>query len=148
MVKGWRLGLIGVVASALLGCGGDATGPNSESVVGTWRATKLEAVSVANPSIKEELVSQGFVLTIAFSAGNTFAATSQWPGLSAEGFNGAYSETGSRLTMTQTDPPPTLAVSFARSVNGNTLVLSGGDSTYDFGNGTELAKLNWTFVRQ
>jgi len=148
MTASWRVGLIGIVGSMAIACGGDGTGPSSQSIVGTWTATRIEIMSAANASIKEEFVSQGFTLTIAFSAGNTFAATSKWPGESTEGFNGIYAETNSNLTITQTFPPPTLTLSFARSLSGNTLTLSGADVTYNFGAGTVLAKSTWILARQ
>jgi len=137
-----------VVVALALGCGGDTTGPDSEDALGTWSATKIEIVNAANSSIREDLISQGYSLTLAFSTGGTWVGTSKEPGEPAEGFSGVYLETGSTLTLTQLQPPPTVTIDFTKSISGNRMTLMGGDEYYDFGAGPVLAEWTWTLRRQ
>ncbi len=148
MTRKARSCVFGVVVALGLGCGGDATGADSDGALGTWSATKIEIVNTANSSIREDLISQGYSLTLAFSAGGTWVGTSKRPGEPAEGFSGVYVETGSTLTLTQLQPPPTITMDFAKSISGNRMTLTSGDEYYDFGAGLVLAKSTWTLRRQ
>src|SRR5881275_2041570 len=63
-----RRALIAVAAMALLGCGGDSTGP-AVSAVGTWNLQTVDngplpytAVFVASPLYKLEILSDAFVV--------------------------------------------------------------------------------------
>jgi hypothetical protein len=62
--------LVGLVALAAGSCK-DSTGPDVESLIGTWRATKAEYVSVADSNTKVDIVAQGSTLTRAAHGGET-----------------------------------------------------------------------------
>jgi len=149
MSTSWRFGLLGLVGVLALGCSGDGTGPNGANVVGTWQATQVVVIKVANPAVTQELVSQGLQLTIVFRSDQTFTATTTLPGNPPEVSSGTYATTASSLTITTTSSSPPETLSFTLSLSGNTLTLTGGSTTFDFsGTGDEPATINLTLSRQ
>jgi len=153
-----------VVGTIAAGCGGDGgssgtssggssspSGPSGSSapqgLEGTWKATRAEFVSAANPSKKTDVVAQGTTVTLALT-GNTFALTFTDPGASPRVTNGTW--TSSRDTMALTPSGMSWSWQFDMAQSGNNLSLNGASAEFDFAaNGVmEQAKLYMTFVRQ
>ena len=140
--------LIGALCGLAAACGGDSTGPNPPNIVGTWNATKLEFVSIANPATKTDVIAEGATASLTLTSTQTFTLTSTVPGQGAEVSTGTYVETASSLAVTITNPPPTETVTFDLVVSGVTMSLTGGTATFDFGAGEVPAHINITLTRQ
>jgi hypothetical protein len=139
------IGLVGLAALAAGGCK-DSTGPDVQSLIGTWRATKAEYVSVANPSTKVDIVAQGSTLTLVLNA-SSYVLTITDPGMSPEVTNGTWSKTIDPLTLTPSGGSSNAV--FDMSLNSDTLTLTGGGAWFDFTAGNfEDAKLNLILARQ
>lgn len=148
MVNKW-LGLAGLVGGILIGCKSDTAGPDLPNLVGTWRATRADVSSVANPVTTQELISQGLTFTLVLNANLTCVITTAIPGEGTEVSSGTYVQAASSLVLTITSPAPTTISTFGLGFSGNTLTLTGGDINFDFGSGTEVpAKLNLILMRQ
>lgn len=143
-----RLALAGAVASIAVACGDNGTGPAAPGVVGTWHATTVEFVSVADSTRTTELVSQGLTFSLVFLANLTFQNTTTNPGQSPVASSGTYSETATTLSLTQITPPPIVTVTFVRTLSGNALTLARGQVPYQFGSGAvEPAYVTFQLVR-
>jgi hypothetical protein len=110
-----------VAVSTLPGCsGGDSTGPGP-SLVGTWNATSFSALGV-------EFIAQGMGLSITFTVGGayTLTITNDLIGACDPDANcsqsGTYTATASQVTI---DPETADAVTFAYTIQGETLTLAG-----------------------
>ena len=148
MVSKW-LGLVGLMGSVLIGCGSYGTESDLPNIVGTWRATRADVTSVSNPATTQELIAQGLTFTLVLNANLTCVVTTAIPGEGTEVSSGTYAQAASSLVLTFTSPTPTSIQTFGLALSGATLTLTGGDITYDFGSGTEVAsKLNLVLVRQ
>jgi len=148
MVSGKRAILAGLFGAALAACGSDSTGNSIPNIVGTWRATKFEFVSVANAATKVDLIAAGGTGTIVISSNGSFSTTLTAPGQTPLVSTGTYVETATTLTITITNPPPTEVATFAMAVSGNAMVLTGAQVTFDFGSGDVPAYLNINLTRQ
>ncbi|HEX9894071.1 MAG TPA: hypothetical protein VGA78_09095 [Gemmatimonadales bacterium] len=143
----------GLAALLLLAaCGGDddGAGPSPSGLTGTWRATKVELVNVANPTEKVELVALGMVLTAELNANETCRITSTFPGQPEEVITGTWSSSSEVFTIRHSEGGNTITWQFDWNLSGNTLTLSGADNELDF-DGDDLgdpAKLNLVLVRQ
>lgn len=136
--------LVAVVAA----CGKSGTAPSTAELAGTWRATKVEYVNLANSSQKAELVSSGAVYTLTLTAAGTFTLTGTHPGDDPISLAGNYEATDV-LTLNYTSGAMGQA-QFDMALNGNTLTLSGGHAPYDV-NGDdqdEESLLNMVLARQ
>lgn len=143
----WAVGLL-VLAALGAGCSDDGgTGPSQESLAGTWRATKLEYVSVANPANRVEAIGLGMTFTIVLQGNGTFAVTMTHPGEPNESFTGTWSVSHDVFTMRETGEPFDMQFDFVLS--GSTLTLTGADVDFDI-NGDDVeepCKVNVTLVR-
>ena len=135
-----------VLTGVLAGCGSDSTGVESD-IVGTWHATRLEFVNNANPANTVEAIALGATVTMIFNATHTFSLTLTLPGQPAEVSSGTYVVTATTLTITVTSENPVQTLNFAMSLSGNTLTLTGGTTTFNFGTGEVPATLNVTATR-
>ena len=138
-----------LVAAAFLGFTGckSSTGPDVDSFIGTWDATKAEFVSVANSSTKVDIIAQDWTLTLVFNA-STFTMTIQEPGEVAWVGGGTW--TSSIDTMTLTWSSGTSGESqFDFTLDGDHLTLEGGHMPFEFTPGNqEEAILNLILVKQ
>jgi hypothetical protein len=123
------------------------TGPSADSFVGTWRATKMEFVRVANPSETVDLIADlGGSFTITFSADSTWEAIQTVPSVAPDTVDGHWSVSLDVLTLTQTGQSGNRQFTFVLS--GDTITLTGGDVEWDFGSGDEAATLSITLTKQ
>ena len=136
----------GVVASAILGCGNDATGPEVADIVGSWHATRAQITSVAHPASTIDIVAIGATLQIVFTANNTFTSTAAFPGEAAETTTGTYTVTAGKLTMTNDQNSGGDVLVFDIALSNGTLSLTGGAIDFDFGTGEEASKLDVNLV--
>jgi hypothetical protein len=139
--------LAGLVALAAGGCKKSSTGPDVQTFIGTWKATKAEYVSVANSSTKDDIIAHGSTLTLVLDA-STFVLTITDPGANPVVSNGTWSSSSDVLTLV----PSTGwfgQSQFDWSLNGNQLTRTGGHMPHDFTLGNpEEAILNLVLVRQ
>jgi hypothetical protein len=131
-------------------CGGDdGSGPSESELAGTWRATKYELVSVANPSLKVDMVALGGTVTMTLSSSGAFTLVAQMPDEPAETFTGTWEASSEILTL---DFVTGLSgdMQFDMSLSGNILTLSGADAEMDLdGDGQdEAAKVTIVLTRQ
>jgi hypothetical protein len=123
------------------------TSPSSQSLTGTWGATKAEYVSAADPSITYDVVAQGGTATLVLTS-NTFTLTIAKAGAAPQITNGSYTSTSDLMTLTPAGMSFTWV--FEMSLSGDNLILNGANVEFDF-NGdrtNEPAKLNLALVRQ
>jgi hypothetical protein len=145
-----RYRTVGIMMAALLvagvACGGDDTGPSGDDLVGTWQASKLELVSVANPATKVELIASGGALELVLNETRTFSMTQSAPGSPDEVTTGTWSASIDVLTLTYGMG----TYQFDMVLSSNTLTLTGADGSYDFnGDDTdEPARINLTLHPQ
>ncbi len=146
---GNRARAVAVALVAVVGaCGKSGTAPSPATLAGTWRATKVEYVNLANSCQKVELVSSGAAYTLVLTAARTFTLTGTHPGDAPISLAGTYEATDV-LTLTYTSGAFGEA-QFDMSLNGNTLTLSGGHAPYDVDGDDqdEESLLNMVLARQ
>lgn len=139
-VVGW----LGIAAAGAIACSDD-TGPTEDELTGSWLATKVELVSVENPSVKVDLVALGGTVRLVLAESNTYTMTLSYPGLAGEVITGTWSASEDVLTLNDQDGN----FQFDMSLSGDTLTLAGADAEYDFDDDDvdDPAKLNITLVR-
>lgn len=141
-----RLVMVALVGGGAGSCS-DSTEPTLPNIVGNGLASKAELIRVANPATKVDLVAQGAVVTVSFTA-TTFTLSATIPGEPASVSTGTYVQTASSVTFTETNPGSDVTT-FGLSLSGSTLLLTGGTGfEMDFGNGNEAATLDLTLVKQ
>ncbi len=142
-----------VAAAALVAvagaCGKSGTAPSSTELAGTWRATKVEYVNLANHNQKVELVSTGAVYTLVLAADGTFTMTGSHPGDDPLSLAGHYEASVDVLKLIYTAGAYGQA-EFDMSLSASTLTLSGGHAPYDVNgdNQDEESLLNLVLTRQ
>lgn len=143
-----------VAATALGGsCGGGggsftSASQATETLVGTWRATKAEYTSRGNSSLRVDVVAQGTVVTLVLEPGGSFRLTITDPGLAGSVVTGTWSASRDVLTIAQSGQSG--QTQFDMTLSGSTLTLNGGHVLFDFdddGAGEESV-LNMTLTRQ
>jgi hypothetical protein len=121
--------LLALASLAVIGCGGDSTGPNAQ-VAGTWNLQTVNgsplpytvAFLAGPPVYKLELISDTFVTaangtyTEAFTSRETDGSTVT---TSTENDTGTWSQNGSSLTVTASDGTVNTA-----TISGNTITLN------------------------
>jgi hypothetical protein len=135
-----------VVAVVLAASCKSATGPTTESLTGTWHATKAEYVKASDTSVKVDVVSQGSAVTLQLAT-STFTFTVNDARVSESPLTGTW--TSSKDTLTLAPSGMSFTIVFDMTLNGSTLTLSGGGVTFDFtSTGTfEDAKLNMVLTK-
>lgn len=134
-------------------CGSDTTGPPPETLVGAWNATSVELVSMADSTVRIDLVADlGATVTLVLEANNHFALAVTYSGQEPGGpwgmtstVEGTWSATDI-LTLTISS---TSQWQFETNLEGDTLHLTEADTSFDFdGDGTvEDADLSFDLVR-
>ncbi len=145
-----RLALFPVVLLGLtVGCGDDdPAGPSADDLTGTWNATSLELVSVANSNTRVELIDFGYTCTLTLEEDGDFFITVVDPETGNIGGSGHWSSTDV-LTMEFLEGQFDVTWEFDIVLSGNTLRLTGADAEFDFdddGN-EDAARLNLTLLR-
>jgi len=133
------------LAVASVGCS-DSTAVDPQSLLGTWDATKVEFVRVANTQDRADIVNLGGAFTITLAANNMCQGTLTFPDTPPENVTGTWSASADVFTLQWTGDQ--FETQFDMVLAGNTLTLTGGDVDYDFGAGDEAAKLNVTLVKR
>jgi hypothetical protein len=136
-----RFGLVAFVAVLLTSsCGGsDTTAPPEETLVGTWNATSVELVSMANPADRVDLVADlGAAVTLVLEADNNFTLTVTYTGEEPGGpwgMNSVDSGTWSVTDVLTLQMSPTSEWQFEADLDagGNALTLTEADTSFDFG---------------
>jgi len=137
-----------LVAFAIIGAAGckSSTGPEDEAgLIGTWRATQAEFVSVANSSTRVEIIGQGSTLTLVFETTN-FTLTIDEPDAEPDVTTGTWSASKDVLTLTPSGA--SFNTQFDMTQSGNTLTLRDGHVQFDFHGTFEEAILNMVLTRQ
>jgi len=138
-----------LVAAAFLGFTGckSSTGPDVDSFIGTWNATKAEFVSVANPSTKVDIIAQGWTLTLVFNA-SAFTMTIQEPGEAAWVGSGTWASSIDTVTLTWSAGTSGES-QFDFALAGDHLTLEGGHMPFEFTAGVhEEAILSLILTKQ
>jgi hypothetical protein len=145
-----------LVAAAALGgaCGGDGDGSftsasqATETLSGTWRATKAEYTSRSNSSLRVDIVAQGSAVTLLLEPGGSFRLTIIDPGFPGNVLSGTWSASRDVLTIVQTGQSG--QTQFDMALSGATLTLNGGHVLFDINDDGvgEESVLNMTLTRQ
>jgi hypothetical protein len=141
--------LIAALLAVVAACGNDdGSGPSTGELSGVWRATKVELVSVANSSVKVDLVSMGAVYTLTLGTSGTFTLAGTMPGEPADTRTGTWSASSDVLTLNFAGGSGNWQ--FDMELSGTTLTLSGANGSYDFNDDDqdEEAKINLVLTRQ
>jgi hypothetical protein len=137
-----RLDLIGFIALLLISsCGQSDTAPPPEELVGTWNATSVELVSMANPAIRVDLVADlDANVTLVLDADDTFTLTVAYTGVEPGGpwgMSSVVTGTWSTTDVLTLQTSPTSQWQFEAVLDGDSLTLSEADTSFDFdGDGT------------
>ena len=143
-----RLGLLLALLPLAASCGGDeeTTGPISNDLIGSWDATSIEIVSVANPEVSVELIAFGANGRLVLESNGNFGLSVGVPGEPTEFAGGTWSSTNV-LTLSFDSGDIEGTWRFNYILNGDTLRLTGADIEFDFDDVEEAAVLNMTMVR-
>ncbi len=146
MAKKCVVSLFIVFLALGLGCKSN-TAPDKASLKGTWRATKAEFTSLANPATKADVVALGGTVTLVLND-STAVLTVTKSGESARVYNASWSSSIDMLTLTWTSGSSGQS-QFDFVLNGDHLSMEGGHLSFDFTAGNfEEAVLALEFVRQ
>jgi hypothetical protein len=138
--------LVAVPFLVLAGCK-SSTGPDADTIKGTWDATKAEYVSVANSSTKVDIIVQGSTVVLVFNS-STFSLTITDPGEAPWVANGTWSASIDTMTLTWTSGFSGES-QFDFVLDGDELTLTGGHVPFEFTAGSpEEAILNLILVKQ
>jgi hypothetical protein len=142
-----KAALIVIVALAFLAaasCKGTSTTPSFQAPVGTWQATSAEYVSVANPSQRVNIVSQGATVTLVLET-STFTLTISNPGESPTVTTGSATYTSDTMTLAPSGTSFTWV--FNMTLSGKGMTLSGAHVQFDFSGTMEEATLTMVLTR-
>ena len=148
-----RFDRVAVVAALLISSCGDTTAPPPETLVGTWNATSVELVSVANPAVRVDLVADlGATVTLVLAADNDFTLTVTYAGEETGEPWGTNSEVTGTWSSTDILTLQTSSMGqwqFEIELNDDALTLTEADTSFNFGgDGTpEDAKLSLDLTR-
>ena len=150
------IGVLAIVAALLASsCGDDDTGPPPETLVGMWNATSVDMVRMANPTDQVDLVSDlDATVTLELDASDEFTLTVTYAGEGPGGpppwgTSSSVAGTWSATDVLTLTTSPTSEWQFEIDLNGDTLVLTEADTSFDFdGDGTvEDADLSFELTR-
>jgi Lipocalin-like domain len=146
---------LAAAAALLAGCGGgggdggfSSATQATETLVGTWRATKAEFRNSGNSSQRVDIVARGSMVTLALEAGGTYRMTIVDPGEAGNTVTGTWTSSRDVLTIVQTGR--SWNTQFDMVFSGSTLTLTGGHVLFDVnGDGAgEECLLDMALVRQ
>jgi len=131
-----RFDRIALIAVLLISSCGGTTGPPPETLVGTWNATAVELVSVANSAVRVDLVADlGASVMLVLAEDNDFTLTVTYLGEEPGGPWGTSSEvtgTWSSTDILTLQTSPTSQWQFEIELDGDALTLTEADTSFDF----------------
>jgi len=135
-----------VLAALLAGACKSSTGPSTDSLVGTWDATKAEYVKVSDTGTKVDVVAEGSTVSLVLTA-STFTFTVDDARAEQTTLTGTWTKSTDTLTLEPSGVSYTIV--FEMTLNGSTLTLDGGGVMFDFtSTGTfEDATLNMVLTK-
>jgi hypothetical protein len=140
------LSLIILSVALGLGCKG-STAPDEDSLKGTWRATKAEFTSLANPATKADVVALSGTVTLVLNE-TTAVLTITKSGESARVYNANWTSSVDMLSLTWTAGTSGES-QFDFTLDGDHLSMEGGHMPFDFTSGEFVeAILAMELVRQ
>ena len=130
-----------------LACGGDSAGPSPSEITGTWQATQVEYVSVAQPSVSVDLIAdEDYSATLVLAANGSYTFTLTPPADQPQVTTGTWELAGDVLNVAPTGTQ--FRLQFDIALSGNTLRLTGAGAEYEFvDNQPEDATLNLVLTR-
>jgi hypothetical protein len=140
--------VLSLLVVTALACGDGSVGPSASEITGTWQATKVEYVSVAQPSLSVDLIAdEDWTVTLALAANRTYTFTQTPPDEQPQTSTGTWELDGDVFNVAPTGTQYRLQ--FEIALSGNTLSLTGADAEYDIDGdlSAEDAKLNMAFTR-
>jgi hypothetical protein len=148
-----RFAVVAAVAALWAGCGGGDSGftnatEATQTLVGTWLASRAEYTNRGNSSQKLDIVAHGSVVTLVLEAGSTFRLTIVDPGEPGNTVTGTWSASRDVLTIVQTGQSG--QTQFDMTFSGNTLALENGHVLFDIDGDDvgEECELDMTLARQ
>lgn len=132
-----RFHLVALVAVLLTpSCGSDTTGPPPETLIGAWNATSVALVSMADPTVRIDLVTDlGAAVTLELEPDNDFTLTLAYTGPEPGGPWGMSAVVTGTWTATDVltlQTSPTSQWQFEIDLEGDTLRLTEADTSFDF----------------
>jgi hypothetical protein len=143
-----KFAVLALLLGVALACNDDSAGPAASDITGTWQATQVEYVSVAQPTVSIDLIAdEDYSATLVLASSGSYTFTLTPPGGQPTVDTGTWELDGEVLTVAPAGTQFTLQFDIALS--GDTLRLSGADAEYDFDDDTipEDAKLNLVVTR-
>jgi hypothetical protein len=144
-----RIAFATLILAAILASACSDSSPASQTtqtLQGTWRATKAEFVSSTNSSKRLDIVAQGATVALVFS-GSNYTLTMTAPGSAPEVQTGTWSASSDVMTFVRAGSSGNQQ--FDMTFSGNNLTLNGANVQFDFNSGVfEEAKLYMTLTRQ
>jgi len=148
-----RLALVAAAGALWAGCGGSDSGFTSateatQTLVGTWRATKAEYTNRSNSSQRVDIVARGSVVTLVLEGAGGFRLTIVDPGQAGNTVTGTWTASRDVLTIVQTGQAG--QTQFDMTFSGNSLTLENGHLLFDVnGDGVgEECELDMALSRQ
>jgi hypothetical protein len=123
--------VVGATAAAACGGGGSGspTGPSSQALAGTWKATRAEFVNTVNANERLELVALGTTLTLTLDTAGAYTQKIVDPGQAGQTTTGTWSASQDTLTLKPTGM--SWNIQFDMTLSGSTLALKGGHVEFD-----------------
>ena len=137
--------VLSVLAGGFLGCSSDPSSIEVADLAGTYTATKLEFVSVADPSVKFEAIAAGITVDLVITSGGDYTTTIHSPGDPDDVTTGTVVLDGNKITLNSSDP-----TSGTFTLNGNTLtvhITTGAEFDFDQNGTDDPATVNAVFLR-
>jgi len=134
-----------VLVAGLVSCSSDSNDVGIMDLAGNYTATKLEFVSVADPSDKFEAIAAGITVDLVITSGGDYTITVHSPGDPDDVTTGTVVLDGNKITLDNSDPT---SGTFTLDGNKFTLHITTG-AEFDFdNNGTDdPATVNAVFLR-
>jgi hypothetical protein len=142
-----KAALIIIIALAFLAaasCKGTSTSPTLQAPTGTWQCTRAEYVSVADPSQRVNIVSEGATVTLVLEA-STFTFKISYPGEDPTVTTGSWTYTSDTMTLAPSGTSFTWV--FNMTLSGKGMTLSGAHVQFDFSGTMEEATLTMVLTR-
>lgn len=140
------LGTLGLVAAAGTGCGDSGpTGPSASSLIGTWNATKVEMVSLADTTYRIDGLEGGQTLVLYIYEDHSWESIQTRPGEPDFLGAGTWSLSGRTLTITADGEDPE---AFRVSCDGSVMRLTLATTwDYDFDGTDEPARMSMHLLK-
>jgi hypothetical protein len=129
-----RVSSVALTALVIAGCENMIiTGNPVTPYVGTWDAVRFEYVSQADPSLRRDLVSEGWRFTTAIDVAGRYTSTLTDPEGLVTTQTGTLAVTGASLVFTPSGAPGVPAEIFESQIVSPGLVLTNPQAQFSFG---------------